>query len=182
VGFFCGARRQTFRKMLDQALQGRLKKVTLTRMQVSLNGSVRSSRVLNDALYAHSSPAATSRYYLELGRLREEQRSSGFWIGPAAGSTAALRSAGGRVLPLGSKRLEFVVREPYVPAGQRYDLLKRLIGPSERLTVTSKMDDAMLWLDGPNRQIRVRLGDVVEFSASKEPLCVLGLDAKARRR
>lgn len=182
VGFFCGARRQTFKKMLDQALEGKLKKVTLTRMQVSLNGSVRSSRVLNDALYAHSSPAATSRYYLELGRLREEQRSSGFWIGPAAGSTAALRSAGGRVLPLSSKRLEFVVREPYVPFGQRYQLMKRLIGPAERLTVTSKMDDAMLWLDGPNRQIRVRLGDVVEFSASKEPLRVLGLDAKTRRR
>jgi NAD+ kinase len=178
VGFFCGARRQTFAERLDEALEGRAKSVTLTRMKVSVNGSQRSARVLNEALYAHSSPAATSRYLMELGKKREEQRSSGFWIGPAAGSTAAQRSAGGRVLPLSSKRLQLVVREPYAPFGQRYQLLKRVISPDERLVVKSKMDDAMLWLDGPYREVPVRLGDEVEFAVSDKPLRVLGLSAR----
>jgi NAD+ kinase len=178
VGFFCAARRQNFAKCLDEALEGGARSATLARMKVSVNGSQRSARVLNEALYAHSSPAATSRYFLQLGKQREEQRSSGFWIGPAAGSTAAQRSAGGRVLPLSSKRLQLVVREPYAPFGQRYELLKRVLAPDERLIVRSKMDDAMLWLDGPYREIPVRLGDEVEFAVSDNPLRVLGLSAR----
>ncbi len=181
VGFFCAARRQNFKKLLCDALEGRLPSVTLTRMSVALNGRVRSTRVLNEVLYAHSSPAATSRYILELGQRREEQRSSGFWIGPAAGSTAAQRSAGGRVLPLSSKRLQLVVREPYAPFGQRYRLLKRLIASGEHVVARSKMDDAMLWLDGPSRQIPVRLGDIVEFTTSDTPLRVLGLGSRRAR-
>jgi NAD+ kinase len=181
VGFFCAARRQTFAERLEEALQGRARSAILTRMKVSVNGSQRSARVLNEALYAHSSPAATSRYFLQLGKLREEQRSSGFWIGPAAGSTAAQRSAGGRILPLSSKRLQLVVREPYAPFGQRYQLLKRVISPDETVVVRSKMDDAMLWLDGPYREIPVRLGDQVEFAVSDKPLRVLGLSARRKK-
>ncbi|MGC4091763.1 MAG: NAD(+)/NADH kinase [Polyangiaceae bacterium] len=182
VGFFCGARRNTFAKLFEQALEERLGGVTLTRMFVTVNGRLHSSRVLNEALYAADSPAATSRYVLEVGKVSEDQRSSGFWIGPAAGSTAAQRSAGGRVLPLSSKNLQLVVREPYEPHGQRFRLRQRLIKPAERLKVHSKMDQAKLWLDGPNRVISVRLGDVVEFGVSAEPLRVLGLNAKAGAR
>jgi NAD+ kinase len=178
VGFFCAARRQNFAKCLAEALEGKPRGVTLTRMKVSVNGSQRSARVLNEALYAHSSPAATSRYLVQLGKRSEEQRSSGFWIGPAAGSTAAQRSAGGRVLPLSSKRLQLVVREPYAPFGQRYALLKRVITPDQTIVVRSKMDDAMLWLDGPYREIPVRLGDEVEFAVSDKPLRVLGLTGR----
>jgi len=181
VGFFCAARRENLSKLLPLAVAGELASVTLTRMKVSLNGRLRSVRVLNDALYAHSSPAATSRYLLRASRTREEQRSSGFWIGPAAGSTAAQHSAGGRVLPLGSKKLQLVVREPYAPFGQRYRLLRHLIEPGQRLIVQSKMDDAMLWLDGPYRQIPVRLGDEVEFGVSDHPLRVLGLGSRRVR-
>jgi NAD+ kinase len=144
-------------------------------MKVSVNGRVRSSRVLNDALFAHVSPAATSRYVLEVGGRSEEQRSSGFWIGPAAGSTAAQLSAGGRVMPFSSRRLQLVVREPYVPEGKPYRITRRLVAPGERVIARSNMDEAGLWLDGPHRQVPVRLGDVLEFSASDKPLEVLGI-------
>lgn len=182
VGFFCAARLENLQQLVPEALSGELHSVTLSRMKVSVNGRVRSRRVLNDALCAHSSPAATSRYFLEASGIREEQRSSGFWIGPAAGSTAAQRSAGGRVLPLGSRKLQLVVREPYAPFGQRYRLLRRLIDPSERLIVHSKMDNAMLWLDGPYREIPVRLGDRAEFALSDKPLRVLGLGTRRVQR
>ncbi len=181
VGFFCAARRATFPRLLGDALEGKSRGVTLSRMKVTLNGRVRSERVLNDALCAHSSPAATSRYLLEYGQIREEHRSSGLWIGPAAGSTAALRSAGGRVLPLASPRLQLVIREPYTPSGQRFRLLKLLIDPDERLILRSKMDKAMLWLDGPSLQVPVGLGDEVEFAVSKKPLRVLGLTSRRSR-
>jgi NAD+ kinase len=175
VGFFCAVNRATFERGLDEALEGRIPSVELTRMSVLVNGRVRSNRVLNDALYAHRSPAATSRYILEHQRVREEHRSSGFWIGPAAGSTAAQRSAGGKVLPLGSAKLQLVVREPYVPAGKRYRFVRGLVSPRQNLRVESKMDDACVFLDGPYRQFPVRLGDVLTFRSSDEPLLLLGL-------
>jgi NAD+ kinase len=141
---------------------------------------LRSNRILNDALYAHRLPAATSRYIIEHRRAREEQRSSGFWIGPAAGSTAAQSSAGGRVLPLSSDKLQLVVREPYVPSGERYRFVRLLIGPRDNLRVESKMDDACVFLDGPHRQFPVQLGDVLTFRVSDEPLVLLGI--RERRR
>jgi NAD+ kinase len=175
VGFFCALHRATIQRGLAAALEGRLPSVELTRMSVLVNGRVRSKRVLNDALYAHRSPAATSRYIIEHGRAREEQRSSGFWIGPAAGSTAAQHSAGGAILPLGSQKLQLVVREPYFPSGKRYRRVVVLVNPGENLRVESKMDDACVFLDGPYRQTPVRLGDVLTFRASDEPLLLLGL-------
>jgi len=174
VGFFCAAQRDNFEAYLERALEGKLPRFRLTRMSVSVNGSLRSKRVLNEALYCHTSPAATSRYILRLGRHREEQRSSGFWIGPAAGSTAAQHSAGGRILPLRSTKLQLVVREPYAPA-VKYKVLRPLIAEGTEVSVQSKMDDASVYLDGPHRVVSVRLGDVATFSASDEPLTVLGL-------
>ncbi len=175
VGFFCAATRKDFRKSIELALAGKLRSVALARMSVSLNGRMRSKRVLNDTLYCHDSPAATSRYILRVGKRTEEQRSSGIWIGPPAGSTAAQRSAGGRVLPLASRQLQLVVREPYAPRGKKNLLARVVVKPRERVIITSKMDDSSLFVDGPQRKITVRLGDVVEFALSDTPLHVLGL-------
>ncbi|HKY37589.1 MAG TPA: NAD(+)/NADH kinase, partial [Polyangiaceae bacterium] len=175
IGFFCGATRKDFRQRLQQALSGKLRKVTLSRMAVSINGRMRSKRVLNDTLYCHDSPAATSRYILRVGKRNEEQRSSGVWIGPPAGSTAAQRSAGGRVLPLASRQLQLVVREPYTPLGKKNALERAIVKPGERVIITSKMDDSSLFIDGSQRKITVRLGDELEFSLSDTPLHVLGL-------
>jgi NAD+ kinase len=178
IGFFCSAHHDNFERMLGRALQGTLPKVKLTRMAVTHNGRTISKRILNEALYSHASPAATSRYILEVGRVHEEQRSSGFWIGTAAGSTGALRSAGGRVLPVGSEKLQLVVREPYAVRGVPYRLQRVLVPPSARVRVRSKMHDAAMFLDGPYKRISLRLGDVVEFQASDEPLVLLGRRAK----
>jgi NAD+ kinase len=180
VGFFCAAQRNNFESYLERALVGKLRALRLTRMTVSLNGRMRSKRVLNEALYCHSSPAATSRYILHVGKKQEEQRSSGIWIGPAAGSTAAQHSAGGRVLPLSSSQLQLVVREPYSPYG-KFELLRLVVGEADEVLVQSKMDDAALYLDGPHRTVSVRLGDVVSFGVSDEPLNVLGLQGRKRR-
>lgn len=175
VGFFCGATRKDFRSLLERSLSGKLRRVALARMSVSVNGRMRSKRVLNDTLYCADSPAATSRYILRIGRRSEEQRSSGIWIGPPAGSTAAQRSAGGRVLPLGSRQLQLIVREPYTPRGKRHALAHAIVKPRERVTIKSKMEDSSLFIDGPQRKISVRLGDEIEFALSDAPLQVLGL-------
>lgn len=178
VGFFCATKGEGLERMVADALSGRAERVVLTRMQVKLNGELVSKRVLNEALYCHASPAATSRYILEVSSNTEEQRSSGFWVGPAAGSTGALHSAGGSVLPLSARELQLVVREPYTPAGQRYELLKVVVSEQEHIDVRSKMQDASMFLDGPYKRVAVQLGDVASFSVSDEPLTLLGFSKR----
>lgn len=180
VGFFCGAKSGEARAAITAAMRGTLRRTVLTRMKVTLNGVVVAGRVLNDALFCHASPAATSRYILELGDVSEQQKSSGIWIGPAAGSTAAQRSAGGRVLPLTSKQLQLVVREPYTPHSERYKLRHALIPPGMELLVRSKMHDAKLFFDGPDSVADVSFGDVITFAEADRPLTVLGISSRRK--
>jgi NAD+ kinase len=180
VGFFCPAHLGNLEGTIESALDGTLPSVLLSRMQVSVNSRICSRRVLNEALFCHASPAATSRYIVSFGEQTEEQRSSGVWVSTAAGSTGAARSAGGRVLPFTSRKLQLVVREPYLESRNRTRpspvVLDHIVfDPPQTITLLSKMEDARLYLDGPYRQIPVGLGDRVVCSVSDEPLHVLGL-------
>jgi len=180
VGFFCGVKKGRAGEAIAQALKGKMKAVELTRMTVLLNGKPVSTRVLNDALFCHRSPAATARYILTLGSMVEEQKSSGFWIGPAAGSTAAQRSAGGKILPLTSPELQLVVREPYTPGGEKLKLTRALIPQKKELFVRSKIRQGRLFIDGPHEFIEIQVGDRLVFRRSSESLVVLGLAARRR--
>lgn len=182
VGFFCAAKKDDFEGLLRRALRGRIRSVTLARMEVRLNRKTIARRVLNEALFCHATPAATSRYILELDGYVEEHKSSGFWIGPAAGSTAAQHSAGGRILPLTSPCLQLVVREPYTPGGERLRLTRALVRDGSQLVVWSKMDDGRIFLDGPHHAFHVRIGDQITFRRSPESLTLLGLGPKRRWR
>ncbi len=184
VGFFCAAKKGGAAKALRDALDGTMKRVSLSRMTVELNGVVVHARVLNEALFCHASPAATSRYILRVtapdgAKQEEEQRSSGLWIGPAAGSTAAQRSAGGRILPLTSTRIQFVVREPYIRFGVTPKMPQGLVDDGGTITLLSKMREAKLFLDGHQIVHDVTIGDTLTMKRSDEPLTVFGL---ARQR
>lgn len=180
VGFFCGATKANLVRTLERAIAGDLSRTELTRMRVELNGKCLHARVLNEALFCHASPAATSRYILRLAAGEEDQRSSGLWIGPAAGSTAAQRSAGGKVLALASDKLQYVVREPYTPAGSRFRYARGLVDADERLVLRSKMREAKVFLDGHRIVHSVTLGDVLTLRRSSESLIVLGIANKRR--
>lgn len=187
VGHFCAGKKGHVRTILARALAGELHRTELTRMQVRLDGEIITRRVLNDVLFAHPSPAATTRYLLSHetkggrgGARTEEQKSSGLWIGPAAGSTAAQRSAGGKVLPIASRKLQYVVREPYHPGGRRIAMVRGLVGEREQLRIVSKIREGRLFIDGPHRLCDVRMGSEIVLSRSSEPLTLLGL-RRARR-
>jgi NAD+ kinase len=175
VGYFCAGDRDALDETLQMALSGELKATRLTRMEVALDGEVVSTRVLNDILFSHQCPAATTRYWIGLGAQEEEQLSSGIWAGPAAGSTAAQRSAGGKVLPPGSQKLQFVVREPYVGLRDGYALTKGLVAPGESLRIRSKIREGRIFMDGAQKMLDVDIGVEVRLRASSEPLILLGL-------
>ncbi len=76
VGFFCAARKGGVLPILARALAGKLAGVTLSRMRVELNDRVLHNRVLNEALFCHASPAATSRYICASSNKRAEAASA----------------------------------------------------------------------------------------------------------
>ena len=175
VGYFCAGDGHDVDEVLAAALEGRLKSSRLARMRVDVGEKVISTRVLNDALYCHESPAATSRYILEYAGDQERQMSSGVWAGPAAGSTAAIRSAGGKVLATGSQKIQFVIRAPYRGVDNKYRLVKGMVPPGEDLKITSRMTKGRIFLDGTQKVHVVGIGDRVRMTLSDEPLTLLGL-------
>jgi NAD+ kinase len=180
VGYFCAGARAEFPDLLGDALRGRLRRTRLTRMQVDVDGEPVCKRVLNDVLFSHYSPAATTRYALTLRGRTEAQRSSGVWVATAAGSTAAIHSAGAPILPIGSKRLQFVVREPYAARGRGYSLVRGAIAPGERLEIRSHMRAGRLYIDGPHIWRPVEIGAVLRIQRGSEPLCLLGFRGRGR--
>lgn len=178
IGYFCAGTKHNLEEVLVGAIERSLPATELTRVQIALDGEVVSSRVLNDVLFCHECPAATTRYLIRHRDIEEEHRSSGVWVGPAAGSTAAQRSAGGHVLPPTSTQIQFVVREPYQPNGTRYQLTKGLMEGEEQLIITSKIHGGRLYVDGPHLRRKVALGSEIGVTRSPEPLTVLGFRAR----
>ena len=182
VALLCAADEETVRNRLEAALAGKLPEARLARLRVSVNGEPLGYYALNDVLFCHANPAAMSAYTLRLDGVEEAQKSSGVWFASAAGSTAAIRSAGGRRLPLRSRRLQYLVREPYVADGTRYRLGKGTVGPEAQIELISKTRQGRLYIDGSHRHVACGLGDAMKVSTSAPPLRVLGLDDQRRLR
>lgn len=181
VGYFCAGTANDFPELLERTLEKRWKPFELQRFRMRINGKTSSVPVLNDVLITCSNPAAVSRYLLRInGNEPEEQKSSGIWISTPAGSTAAIRSAGGYVLSLDSRRLQYLVREPYPMPGKSYHFLKGIRPLGERFEVTSKMDDGRIFVDGPHISHSFSIGDVVDIVADAPPLVIYGLDERRR--
>jgi NAD+ kinase len=182
TALFCAAERLTIEPRLHALLAGTLPEVRLARLQASINGALLPHMALNDLLVAHENPAAVTSYTLQIDALSETQKSSGLWIATAAGSTAAIRSAGGRIMPLRSRKLQYLVREPYVGDGYRYRLRKGLLPPDTPLHLTSRMRRGRLFMDGPHLRFPLGLGDVLTVTTATAALRVIGLDGVRRQR
>ncbi|MGE3535926.1 MAG: NAD(+)/NADH kinase [Candidatus Tectimicrobiota bacterium] len=182
TAFFCAANASTIQRHLEALCAGTLHTVPLHRMQVAINECPLPHYALNDILIAHANPAAITSYTLRVGEYSEAQRSSGLWVATAAGSTAAIRAAGGRILPLRSRKLQYLVREPYSGDRGSFRLLKGTVAPGQTLEIISKTRRGRLFIDGPHIRFSLGLGDVLTVAPAHTPLRVLGLDVSRRRR
>jgi NAD+ kinase len=170
VGYFSLAKRETFASILDSILQKTLRPLSVARLGITLDGRLLPEPALNDILAVHEHPAATSRYVLRLADKEEEHRSSGLWIAGPAGSTAGIASAGGRRVPLLSRRIQFRARELYRAPGRIYQLASGFVASSETLVVESRMEDGWLFLDGARTSYRFPFGAKAEVRVSQTPL------------
>ena len=83
------------------------------------------------------------------------------------------------MLPIGSQKLQFVVREPYRGVDHRYELIKGLVPPGEDLKITSRMTKGRIFLDGTQKVHAVGIGDRIRMTLSDEPLTLLGLKRRS---
>jgi NAD+ kinase len=178
LGLWTCSDRTNFRDPLERALAREATPTRIYRMAIAINGKPVRETAFNDVLIAHRNPAAMTRYRLHVGAAQEDQRSSGVWISTAAGSTAGIRSAGGRRMPISSRRLQYLVREPYTWPQRRYRLPRGFAG---RLALQALTIDLGLWIDGSRVRYDLGLGDKVEVQLGP-PLLVLGYDEQRRRR
>lgn len=169
VGHFCAATSDTLESCLDAVLRGRRRPRQLSRLTVRIDGHPVDELVLNDVLFAHGSPAAITDYRLTIGKRSELQRSSGLWISTAAGSTAAILGAGGKVMPLTSERIQYKVREPYMNQAP-FRLLGGSLPSTSVIRIESLIRHGTLSIDGAHIQYPIPEGTKIAIRRAKIPL------------
>jgi len=174
-GYFCGASRRSPEKLKEVLKNWKdLPRKSVARMNVQIGSMLLTQRGLNDALFCHSNPATTSRYDLQTDdRGPESQMSSGLWVSTAVGSTAAMRSAGGFTSPHNSPNIQYLVREPFQPAGKRLQLVHGFIEPHETVQITSRIDGCRVFVDGTHINESVNQHETVRVLRSGQDLTLL---------
>lgn len=167
TGHYCAATAATFASRLEDVVAKRVTASSLTRIAVDVDGVSVPLSALNDVLFAHRTPVASTRYALRLGEQSELQLSSGMWVATASGSTGALQSAGGSVMELDDERLQYRVREPYMRGATRPTLLG---GFCDALEIVSRNDKNALFLDGHPEPIAVPFGARAQVRRAHTPL------------
>jgi NAD+ kinase len=144
-------------------------------LRVRLNGRIYPANILNDILICNKNPAAMSHYYLIIDGCREEQRSSGMWIATSAGSTGAIHSAGGKILPLTSDKFQYMPRELCGKIGKSCHFLGGVIPGTQILNLTSLMNAGMIYIDGAHVKIPFPFGTKISIAKSPYPLRMIRL-------
>ncbi|KAL5738339.1 hypothetical protein ACOSP7_031100 [Xanthoceras sorbifolium] len=174
TGYLCAATVKTFEQVLDNILAGQIIPSKLSRIAVSVNSKLLPTFALNDILIAHPCPATVSRFSFKIKKdglpcsSLVNCRSSGLRVSTAAGSTAAMLSAGGFIMPTLSQDLQYMVREPISPAAACSGLMHGLVKSDQSLKATWFSKEGVVYIDGSHVCYSIQNGDIIEIS-SKAP-------------
>ena len=169
-GFYCACNADSFAATFDRLQAGELAPRALNRLALKRDGETLPYLCLNDVLVAHLWPGAMSKYWLTVNGQRERQRGSGVWVSTAAGSSGAILSAGGKQLPLGSKRVQYLPRELFRGDGVQYQLRGGSVTLKQPLVIESLMREGLIFLDGSHTRIPLVHGSKLEISNAPHPL------------
>ncbi len=171
--FFARATSKDADQKIRLLAAGKYKITRLMRLEASLNGRKLPFKALNE-IYAGSQEAYhVSRYTLAIANKKEEQKSSGILIATPAGSHAWVRSAGGKTLPLTAKKIEYVVREPYIGRLTKPKMTKGVLNSSQSVTLISSIWEkhkGVVVIDSYKKEFEFKNGDKLVVRAAKQPL------------
>ena len=147
----------------------------LNRLQVVVDGEEHGPPVLNDILFAHPNPAATTRYRMiapvpsDPGK--RPFRNSGLLVCSAAGSSGWMTQEGGDMMRLDDRGMQYLHR------GAR-DSAPTLTDAAE-LSIESLTRRGVIFVDGEHMQVPLTLGEILVLRAGA-PLTVIG-DLQSKR-
>ncbi|XP_031266085.1 probable NADH kinase isoform X2 [Pistacia vera] len=174
TGYLCAATVKNFEQVIDKILDGQLVPSILSRISVCVNSEQLPTFALNDILVAHPCPATVSRFSFKIKKdglpcsPLVNCRSSGLRVSTAAGSTAAMLSAGGFIMPTLSQDLQYMVREPISPPAAYSNLMHGLVKSDESMEATWFSKEGFIYIDGSHIFHSIQNGDTIELS-SKAP-------------
>lgn len=179
TGYLCGSTVESFEQVLDEILEGQREPVQLTRILTCIDGIHSHTYALNDILLAHPSPAAVSRCSFRILKEHDydccfplvHSRSSGLRVCTAAGSTAAMYSSGGLPMPILSRNLQYMVREPIL-LDDHTQFMHGWIQTDEIMNVVWGCRQGFIYLDGSHVFLPLKCGSTVQISSKAPPLKV----------
>ncbi|KAL3508803.1 hypothetical protein ACH5RR_028204 [Cinchona calisaya] len=169
TGYLCAATIKNFEQILDDILEDRTVASEVARMSVRVNTQQLPTYALNDVLVAHPCPATVSRFSFRIWREGEQcssfvnSRSSGLRVSTAAGSTAAMLSAGGFAMPIFLSDLQYMVREPISP-GVDSTVMHGVVKSNESMDIKWFSTEGLIYIDGSHIMFSVQFGDTIELS------------------
>ncbi|KAL7216640.1 hypothetical protein ACSBR1_028553 [Camellia fascicularis] len=178
TGYLCAATVGNFEQMLDNILEGQTGPSKLLRMSICVNSKLLSTYALNDVLIAHPCPATVSRFSFRITKDGQpcsplvNCRSSGLRVSTAAGSTAAMLSAGGFAMPILSKDLQYMVREPISPGATNAALMHGVVKSDESMDNVWFCKKGLVYIDGCHIVYSIKHGDTIELSSGAPVLKV----------
>lgn len=170
-GVLTVSRRESLGDDLRKFLSGALKISEFPRIRCRINGRELKELALNDLYVGPEKSYRLFNYILNHKDVTERQRSSGIIIATPVGSHAWIKSAGGTVLSLGERRLEYMVREPYIG---RLNPMPRaasgMLSPDQVLTISPLSPGGIVVFDSVGHEHKLHKGDSVEVAMSTQPL------------
>jgi len=188
VGFLCAATADDAWPLIARVLEGAERPTRVARLSLTVDGERHKTPVLNDVLFAHKNPAATTRYRLSTstspkgGAKSEVHRSSGVWVAAPSGTTAGILSAGGHVQALDDGGMQYRVREPFTLGAERPTLTGARLTGDARLTLVSLVREGVVYVDGPHEKIPLTVGATLVVANDAPPLPLVVTEAMRARR
>eukprot|EP00252_Welwitschia_mirabilis_P001854 TRINITY_DN11811_c0_g2_i1.p1 TRINITY_DN11811_c0_g2~~TRINITY_DN11811_c0_g2_i1.p1 ORF type:complete len:222 (+),score=34.53 TRINITY_DN11811_c0_g2_i1:29-667(+) len=178
TGHFCASTVECFEQVVDEILEQKREPSKLSRILTCIDGIRCSTLALNDLLIAHPSPAAVSRFSFRILQSNDDSytslvhsRSSGLRVCTAAGSTAAMQSAGGFKMDILCRELQYMVREPILSA-EKSHLMHGWVKGCQLLHVTWGCRQGFVYIDGSHVYLPIKCGSTIKISPKGAPLQV----------
>ncbi|KAK9074138.1 hypothetical protein SSX86_006735 [Deinandra increscens subsp. villosa] len=171
TGYLCAATVKNFEQILSNILEGQRTPSELSRMSICVNSMPLSTYALNDILIADPCPASASRFSFRIRNDSQSSsplvncRSSGLRVSTATGSSAAMLSAGGFPMPILSKDLQYMVREPISQEATHLSLMHGTIKPKQSMDIDWYTKDGLIFIDGSRPVHPVHHGDTIQVSS-----------------
>lgn len=184
VGALCSVDINNFEQALKDTIHDKSYYIEIYPIEIYINNIKKDIIAINDILFCHENPGAISRYEILANNHQSEQKSSGLWISTALGSSGAIFSAGGIMQVLDDRRLQFIVREPYMVNNFCPEILHGFSLPGDSLSIKPTMNNSAIYIDGSHHKEHLPMGAILDIRLSANPLRILfgkNLDEKREK-